>query len=122
LPLLMPIGYSRYTNKILLLGDLIALNAGFVLVYMLAMHSTLYVLKENLLVLVIINGGWVVLSSAFELAVIPRHVGDEKTFSKLIKAVGFFFIILVPVFYYIDRFDITPTLILLQCTGFAILL
>jgi putative colanic acid biosynthesis UDP-glucose lipid carrier transferase len=79
-------------------------------------------LKENLLVLVIINGTWVILSNAFELAVVPRHVGDEETFSKLIKAVGFFFIFLVPIFYYIDRFDITPTLILLQCSGFAVLL
>ncbi|MEO8150953.1 MAG: undecaprenyl-phosphate glucose phosphotransferase [Bacteroidia bacterium] len=118
----MPIGYSRYTNKILLLGDLIALNAAFILVYMLVMHSTLYEVKEHLLVLTIVNGVWVVLSNSFELAVVPRHVGDEEVFSKLIKAVGFFFIILVPVFYYINRFDITPTLILLQCAGFAILL
>jgi putative colanic acid biosysnthesis UDP-glucose lipid carrier transferase len=118
----MPLGYSRYTNKILLLGDLIALNTGFVLVYMITNHSRLYEFNDHFLGFVITNVIWVILNNSFELAVVPRHTGGEEIFSKLLKAVGLFFIILVPVFYYIDKLDNTPTLVLLQCVCFTVFL
>ncbi len=118
----MPLGYSRYTNKILLIGDLIALNTAFIVVHMIIVHASSYEFKEHLLTLLITNMVWIVLTNTFELAVVPRHVGDEELFSKLMKAVGLFFIIQVPIFYYIDKYDITPTLVLFQCLGFALLL
>lgn len=118
----MPIGYSRYTNKILLIGDLLTLNTAFVLVHMLIMHSTIYQVKEQLVSLLIVNIVWIVISNYFELAVVPRHVGDEEVFKKLFRAVSLFTLVLLPIFYFIYDIDIYFSHILYQCLGFAILL
>ncbi len=118
----MPIGYSRYTNKILLIGDLITLNTAFVVVHMLIMHSSFYEAKDQLVSLLIVNIAWIIISNYYELAVVPRHVGDEEVFKKIFKAVGLFTLVLLPIFYFVSGIAIYLSHILYQCAGFVILL
>ena len=118
----MPIGYSRYTNKLLVFGDLCVLNIAFILAYMVINRSTLYDVRDQLSLLLAVNVVWIILSTYFELAVIPRHVGDEEVFLKLFKAIVLLFVVLLSVFYFIKNFEFTPTLILSQCIFFAVLL
>ncbi|MBL7927127.1 MAG: undecaprenyl-phosphate glucose phosphotransferase [Bacteroidia bacterium] len=115
----MPIGYSRYTNKILLIGDLLTLNLAFILVHMLLHYSTIYEVKDQLYYLITINIAWVIISNYFELAVVPRHVGDEEVFSKLVRAVILFTLITIPAYYLISANAFNASELLMQCLTFA---
>lgn len=102
----MAIGYSRYLKTIYLIVDFFLLNLTFSLVSLYYKWPVLEADTNFLAQYIYINLFWVISIAVFRVHEIDRGLRFEQIVAQLLRALGFFSILMVSFLYFLDNYFI----------------
>ena len=96
----MPIGYSRYTPRIISFGDVLVLVFTYITVYNLHYGTNINIIGIQLPYLLYVVLSWIVISNIFKTNDIPRIMGEDRLLANLIKSAFLHSLVVLPVAFY----------------------